>query len=130
MTADEPIDWTVYEEARTRLGAGLSRVIGYLREDGEAAIEAITQAVRAGDAAALVKPANVLKDGAYEVGAEALGEAAERIEAIARHCVNVGDSPEEALTTAATLSALFDHSLEALEDATSPLQTKVVRRSA
>ena len=130
MTADEDtIDWTTFEEARARFGAGLARVLLYLREDGETAIEAITAAIRAGDAAALVKPASVLKDGSYEVGAEALGEAAERIEAIARHCVNVHETPDEALPIAADLPRLFARTVELLEEASSPLQTKAVRRT-
>ena len=129
MTADEEtIDWTAFEAARVRFGARLARVLIYLREDGETAIESIAVAIRAGDAAALVKPASVLKDGSYEVGAEALGEAAERIEAIARHCVNVHETPDEALPIAADLPGLFARTVALLEEASSPLQTKSTRR--
>lgn len=128
--ADDIIDWTMFEEARARFGGGFLRMLAYLREDGETSIAAIESAVRARDAAALVKPASILKDGAYDVGAEALGEAAERIEAIARHCVEVRETPDEALPLAAGLRALFDATVEVMEDATSPLLQKSARRSA
>ena len=128
--ADDLIDWTLFEAARSRSGGGFLRMLGYLRDDGITSIAAIEAAVRARDAVALVKPASILKDGAYDVGAEALGEAAERIEAIARHCVETRDTPDEALLIAAGLRALFDATVAVMEEATSPLLQKAVRRPA
>ena len=128
--ADEPIDWSAFEAARARFGTHFLRVLGYLREDGRSAVSAIESAVRAGDAVGLVRPACVLKDGAYDVGAEALGEAAERIEAIARRCVEVHDTPDEALPAAAGLRALFNATVARMEEEASPLLQKVVRRTA
>ena len=128
MTPEQPIDWIAYEEARTRLGGEFGRVLGYLREDGERSVAAIEEGMRAGDAAALVKPACVLKDGAYDFGAETLGEAAETIEMVARHCVETRDTPDEALPVAARLRPLFAETIAALEAASSPLLHKADRR--
>lgn len=126
---EKPIDWIVYEDTRVRLGGEFARVLGYLREDGERSVMAIEEAMRAGRAAALVKPACVLKDGAYEFGAEALGEAAETIEVVARHCVETQDSPDQALPVAARLRPLFEKTIAALEAASSPLLQKADRRT-
>lgn len=128
MPADEPIDWIAYEEARARLGGEFGRVLGYLREDGERSVAAIEEGMRAGDAAALVKPACVLKEEAYDFGAEALGEAAETIEVVARHCVETHDTPDEALPLAARLRPLFAETIAALDAASSPLLHKTGRR--
>ena len=103
-------------------------MLGYLREDGERSVAAIEEGMRAGDAAALVKPACVLKDGAYDFGAERLGEAAETIEVVARHCVETRDTPDEALPVAAKLRPLFAETIAALEAASSPLLHKADRR--
>ncbi len=125
MTADgTSIDWDAYEAARVRFGAEFGRVLGYLREDGEGAVAAIETAMRAGDAVAIVKPAGTLRDGAYDLGAEALGEMAERIEAMALHCVQRRDEPDEALPLVAGLSALFQATMAELEAASSPLKRK------
>ena len=125
MTQDgQAIDWEAYEAARVRFGADFARVLGYLREDGESAVAAIETALRAGDAVAIVKPAGTLKDGAYDFGGDALGEAAERIEAMALHCVQRRQEPDEALPLVAGLSTLFQATMAELEAASSPLLRK------
>ncbi len=131
MTVEQSaIDWEAYEAARVRFGADFVRVLGYLREDGEQAVVTIETAMRAGDPAALVRPAGTLKDAAYDVGAEALGEVAERIESLGLHCVQRQQEPDEALPMVAGLAALFQTTMAALESSSSPLQRKRSGRSA
>lgn len=124
MLDDEAIDWTAFEAARARFGADFIRQLGFLREDGEGAVDEIEVAMRNCSAVRLVKPAGTLKDGAYDFGAEALGEAAERIELMGLHCVQTREEPDEVLPLVASLRALFERTLDALEKASSPLLQK------
>lgn len=121
---EEPIDWTAFEQARARFGPDFLRRLSFLREDGERTVDQIECAMRACSAVELVKPAGTLKDGAYDFGAEALGEVAERIELAAIHCVQTRETPDEALPLVAGLRALFEGSLGQLEEASSPLLRK------
>ena len=122
---DDSIDWAVYESARTRMGGDFQRRLGYAREDGELALGEIEDAMRARSAVRLVKPAGTLKDCAYDFGAEALGEVAERVELLALHCVSTRDEPDEALPLVAGLRASFAATFAELDEAASPLQRKV-----
>jgi histidine phosphotransfer protein HptB len=115
------IDWKMLAAARVELGANFVRILGYFREDGEKAVAAIESAMRAKNATALVIPAHTLKGEARQFGAEALAEAAETIEVIARDCVETRDTPDAALETVVGLSALFRETLVLLERETSPL---------
>lgn len=91
------VDWDAYAQARSELGTAFVRILGYFQEDGIKSVAAIEAAMRAGNAAALVIPAHTLKGEARQFGAEPLAIAAERIETIARACVEKRDSPDEAL---------------------------------
>ncbi|WP_431358014.1 Hpt domain-containing protein [Sphingomonas glacialis] len=121
------VDWTAFARARAELGAGFVRILGYFREDGVKSVAAIEAAMRAGNAAAMVIPAHTLKGEALQFGAEPLGAVAERIEMIARDCVESRDTPEEALSDIVALRALFESTLAMLERESNPL---VARRPA
>ena len=115
------VDWAVFQRARSELGAGFVRILGYFREDGVKSVVAIEQAVRARNAAAMVIPAHTLKGEARQFGAEPLAMLAEVIETIARDCVEMQDTPEQALEHAARLRPLFTQTLELLEREANPV---------
>jgi HPt (histidine-containing phosphotransfer) domain-containing protein len=121
------VDWTAFARARAELGAGFVRILGYFREDGVKSVAAIEAAMRAGSAAGMVIPAHTLKGEALQFGAGPLGAVAERIETIARDCVESRDTPEEALSDIVALRPLFDATLAMLERESNPL---VARRPA
>ena len=77
---DGLIDWTVFGETRTLLGAGFMRILGYFREDGTKSVAAIEEAMRLKDSAKLVMPAHTLKGEAWQFGANRLALLAEEIE--------------------------------------------------
>ena len=62
------IDWPAYAKARAELGAGFVRILGYFREDGVKSVKAIEDAMRAGNAAAMIIPAHTLKGEARQLG--------------------------------------------------------------
>ena len=121
------IDWTMFAKSRAELGAGFVRILGYFREDGVKSVAAIEVAMRAQNAAGMVIPAHTLKGEARQFGAEPLGAMAERIETIARDCVENRDTPDAALADIVALRALFDQTLSMLERESNPL---VERRPA
>lgn len=121
------IDWTAFSQARSELGAGFVRILGYFREDGVKSVAAIEAAMRGLNAAAMVLPAHTLKGEARQFGADPLGALAEKIEAIARDCVENRDTPDEALKAVVELRPLFERTLEMLERESNPL---VERRPA
>ncbi|HWK36553.1 Hpt domain-containing protein [Sphingomonas sp.] len=126
-TDDALIDWTIFAEARAELGANFVRILGYFREDGAKSVARIEEAMRAGDATAMVLPAHTLKGESTQFGAELLGTLAETIEVIARGCVETHDAPEQALEHVVNLRPVFQRTLELLERETNPL---VERRPA
>ena len=115
------VDWPAFAQARAELGAGCVRILGYFREDGVKSVAAIEAAMRANNAAALVIPAHTLKGESRQFGAEPLGALAEQIETIARDCVELQDTPDEALESVAALRPLFTRTLELLEREANPL---------
>lgn len=115
------VDWRIYAAARAELGAQFVRILGYFREDGTKSVAAIEAAMRGGNAAALVIPAHTLKGEARQFGAEPLAALAERIETIARHCVETRDTPSEALPAVTKLRALFEETLALLDREANPL---------
>ncbi len=121
------INWTDFAHARSELGAGFVRILGYFREDGTKSVSAIETAMRARNAAALVLPAHTLKGESRQFGAERLGLMAEEIETIARRCVEYHESPEELIEIVVALRNCFEETMTALEKDANPL---VARRPA
>lgn len=115
------IDWVAFARARSELGAGFVRILGYFREDGVKSVAAIEAAMRAQNAAALVIPAHTLKGEARQFGAEPLGALAEKIEVIARDCVENHDTPDQAMADVAALRGLFQRTLTILEAEANPV---------
>ena len=109
------VDWTVFGRARSELGAGFVRILGYFREDGVKSVAAVEAAMREQNAAGLVIPAHTLKGESRQFGAEPLAELSERIEMIARDCVESRETPEEALKLVVDLRPLFERTLAILE---------------
>lgn len=119
---DQPIiDWEAFSAAREALGGDFIRILGYFREDGTKSVGAIEEALRAKSAVRLVIPAHTLKGEARQFGAEALGDLAEAIEDVARHCVEVRETPDELLPTVVKLRPLFAETLAAFDAETNPL---------
>ncbi len=121
------VDWPAFARARSELGAGFVRILGYFREDGVKSVAAIEAAMRGANAAAMVIPAHTLKGEARQFGAEPLADLAEMIETIARDCVELQDTPELALEHIARLRGMFEQTLTLLEREANPL---VARRPA
>ena len=115
------VDWAAFGQARSELGAGFVRILGYFREDGVKSVAAIEAAMRAKSAAAMVIPAHTLKGEARQFGAEPLAALAEQIENCARDCVEMQDTPEEALEHIVRLRPLFEETLSLLEREANPL---------
>ena len=115
------VDWSAYQRARSELGAGFVRILGYFREDGVKSVSQIEDAMRAASAAAMVIPAHTLKGEARQFGAEPLADLAETIETIARDCVELQDTPELALEHIARLRGVFEQTLTLLEREANPL---------
>lgn len=121
------VDWGAFAQARSELGANFVRILGYFREDGIKSVDQIEAAMRALSAAAMVLPAHTLKGESRQFGAEPLADLAERIEVIARDCVESHDTPSQALELVVQLRPLFDATLALLEREANPL---VERRPA
>jgi len=123
--ASGTVDWSVFAQVRTELGADFVRIVGYFREDGIKSVAAIEEAMRARNAAALVRPAHTLKGESLQFGAEPLGRLAEHIEIVARRCVETHDSPDELIAEVVKLRPLFEETLALFERELNP---QLVRR--
>lgn len=115
------VDWSVFSRARTELGAGFVRILGYFREDGEKSIARIEDAMHRRDAAALVLPAHTLKSEARQFGAEPLGELAEEIEFTARRSIEQRMFPDELLPQVTRLRPLYQQTIALFESESNPL---------
>jgi HPt (histidine-containing phosphotransfer) domain-containing protein len=115
------VNWNAFADARSMLGAGFVRILGYFREDGVKSVFAIEQAMRSGSAAAMVIPAHTLKGEARQFGADPLADLAEVIEAIARDCVETRETPAEAIEHVAKLRPMFEQTLALLEREANPI---------
>ncbi|RVT43997.1 Hpt domain-containing protein [Sphingobium algorifonticola] len=115
---------TDFIRARTELGSGFVRLLGYFREDGTKSVAAIEEGMRARNAAALVIPAHTLKGESRQFGAERLGDMAEQIEMVARRCVEYHESPDELVEIVVGLRGCFTETLAALERDSNPLVTR------
>lgn len=121
MQANTLVDWDAFTQARSELGAGFVRILGYFQEDGIKSVAAIEAAMRAHNAAAMVLPAHTLKGEARQFGAEPLALVAEKIETIARTSVEKRDTPDSALEHVVGLRELFESTLTLLLREANPL---------
>jgi len=124
---DDLVDWTIFAQMRTELGASFVRILGYFREDGDKAVARIQDAMQRGDALGLILPAHTLKAEARQFGAGPLATLAEEIEQIARRAVEAGFFPDNILPQVARLRPLYARTLDLLEAETNP---RVVRGTA
>lgn len=115
------VDWDVFSRARSALGPGFIRILGYIREDGAKAVAQIEAAMRRKDAAALVTPAGTLASEARQFGADPLADVAEEIEEIARRCLEMKLAPDELLPAVAKLRPLYEQTIELIEREANPL---------
>ena len=118
---EEVVDWTVFCAARSELGAGFARILGYFREDGEKAVSRIEAAMHGRDTAGLVLPAHTMKSEARQFGAEPLGALAEEIEFGARRAIEMGFFPDDLRPRVARLRPLYLETMEQLETEANPL---------
>jgi histidine phosphotransfer protein HptB len=112
---EQLVDRAALARARAELGTGFARILGYFREDGVKSLSAIEDAMRKGQAAALVIPAHTLKGEARQFGANVLAALAEKIEDHARACVEHHESPQDAIEDVVALRPLFLRTLAVLE---------------
>lgn len=118
------LDMHGFAQARQELGGGFVRLLGYFREDGEQSVGAIERAMRNHDAVALILPAHRLKGESRQFGADRLGDMAEKIEMVARRCVEYREDPDELLETVVALRNCFVDTMDELERNTNPLMQR------
>ncbi len=118
------VDWTAFNKAKEELGPGFVRILGYFREDGVKSLDAIEAAMRAKNAAALVRPAHTLKGESRQFGAEPLGDLTELIEMVARRCVESQTSPDELIPEVVKLRPIFEQTMELFDRETNPLMQR------
>ena len=118
------VDWLHFEKSRAELGPGFIRILGYFREDGGKSVAQIEQAMREQNTVALVIPAHTLKGESRQFGAEPLAEVAERIENVARSCIETHRFPDELIPDVVELRRMFNVTVELFDKATNPLMTR------
>ena len=118
------VDWTYFEKSRAELGPGFIRILGYFREDGEKSVARIEQAMHDQKTVELVIPAHTLKGEARQFGAEPLADVAERIENVARSCIETHRFPDELIPDVVELRRMFNLTVEMFDKATNPLMTR------
>lgn len=126
MSADAQrlVDWNAFNKARGELGPGFARILGYFREDGSKSVDAIEEAIRAKNAAALVRPAHTLKGESRQFGAEPLGDLSELIEMTARRCVELHTTPDELIPEVVKLRPIFEQTMELFDREVNPLMQR------
>jgi len=107
------VDRAALTRARAELGTDFARILGYFREDGLKSLDAIEAASRAQDATALVLPAHTLK-----------AALAEKLETLARECVELHTKPTECVPDVLALRPLFDATLAYLEREAQPVAVR------
>ena len=118
------IDWVHFEKSRAELGPGFIKILGYFREDGAKSLTQIEQAMHDQNTVALVIPAHTLKGEARQFGAEPLAVVAEKIENVARFCIETHRFPDELVPDVVELRRLWQGTMELFEKATNPLQSR------
>jgi len=118
------VDWVYFEKSRAELGPGFIRILGYFREDGEKSVANIEHAMHEQNTVELVIPAHTLKGESRQFGAEPLAEVAERIENVARSCIETHRFPDELIPDVVELRRMFNLTVEMFDKATNPLMTR------
>ena len=118
------IDWGYFEKSRAELGPGFIRILTYFREDGAKSLAAIEQAMHQQNTVALVIPAHTLKGESRQFGAEPLAAVAEKIEQVARICIETHRFPDELVPDVVELRRLWNRTVELFDKATNPLQSR------
>ena len=118
------IDWVHFEKSRAELGPGFIRILSYFSEDGQKSLSAIEQAMHEQNTVALVIPAHTLKGEARQFGAEPLAAVAEKIEQVARICIETHRFPDELVPDVVELRRLWNRTVELFDKATNPLQSR------
>ena len=118
------IDWGLFEKSRAELGPGFIKILSYYREDGAKSIVAIEQAMHEQSTVSLVLPAHTLKGESRMFGAEPLADVAEKIEQVARLCVETHRFPDELVADVVKLRELWDRTIDLFDRATNPLQSR------
>lgn len=118
------IDWEAFAKARSELGSGFVRILGYFREDGVKSVARIEAAMHEGNTAALVIPAHTLKSEARQFGADPLGDVAEEIEFVARRCIESHRFPDELVAEVVELRRLFDETNALFDREMNPLMER------
>lgn len=118
------VDWAFFERSRAELGPGFIRILGYYREDGDKSVQAIEEAMREENAVALVIPAHTLKGESRQFGAEPLAALAEKIEEVARSCIETHRFPDELIPDVVELRKMFERTIALFDQATNPLLTR------
>ena len=124
MNDVELVDWVYFERSRSELGLGFIKILGYYREDGAKSVAAIEQAMRERNTVALVIPAHTLKGESKQFGAEPLAEVAEKIENVARSCIETHRFPDELVPDVVELRRMFDRTVELFDQAVNPLRSR------
>lgn len=109
------VDRAALARARAELGGEFTRILGYFREDGLKSLAAIEAASRDENATAMILPAHTLKGEAGQFGAYPLAALAEKLETLARECVEWHTSPVECVPDVLELRPLFEATLALLE---------------
>ncbi len=120
----ELVDWVRFDQARASLGVRLFRHLGYLREDGAKAVTQIEDAMRAGDAVAMVNPADLLRAEALQIGAIGVAALAEDIEVQARDCIEYRQSPDNIIEVVVQLRDAFERTVAMIDGETNPLMAR------
>ena len=118
------IDWVHFEKSRAELGPGFIRILSYFREDGAKSIAAIEQAMHEQNTVALVIPSHTLKGESRQFGAEPLAVVAEKIEQVARICIETHRFPDALIPDVVELRRLWNRTQELFDKATNPLQSR------
>lgn len=124
MNDVELVDWVYFERSRNELGLGFIKILGYYREDGAKSVAAIEQAMRERNTVALVIPAHTLKGESRQFGAEPLADVAEKIENVARSCIETHRFPDELVPDVVELRRMFDRTVELFDQAVNPLRSR------
>ena len=122
--ANNVVDWGYFEKCRNEMGPGFIKILGYYREDGAKSLTAIETAMREQNTVALVIPAHTLKGESRQFGAEPLAEIAEKIETIARSCIETHRFPDELVPDVVKLRKLFETTIDLFDKAVNPLASR------